>query len=1148
MGKRELAQIIAAQEWHDPSKWERKRRGVVVKKESERGGAREEQEENKAADVAAAAKSTKTKLAKREIAPKKKKNVGKNTTTTTTTTTTARRRRREEEEEEKGGGGAQEVKKSTETKKAKKSAATTVAAATEKKKPNGKEVEEDSGVSPPSSSTRVVAARFGEEANDEEATGKFSDLSSKEEEDEEKKAEETAKKREKTEEENGKEKDPGARREAETKVSTGVVAVAVATTTPTSAKDKEEQEDVAAAVATKDADAAPPRAMKTKAIKSEEGKDCDPLNPSSPARKLEEDDNADERKAEEPLVSLPARETSALKVSPPVPSLVKQVEGGQEPQTLKPMPMCFYCKTYAHCVNTTTPLSLTDCNAFAEDVNTKPMNAIKLRFAEGTKERLAVEQALMKELSSCGGTKSKDEKLMHGTVTGAKECEIEQKMVPLPSTNHPPAAGVVIEDAAVANKQLEQPTAGKQSYMEKLQEIKRIQQMTQNNEELGLFDAAATLSSFSNGVKKPVGVKNKSSGSGGSIGRKKNPSPSAAAGDNAAVSKEDKVEHTKTGKAQKAKKQGLNAILGTAAERKKKHKEGIENFLRLATIRAHMKEPDEPKYIHREASLRTKVEPDSLTLFSGGKWRLVQGEEMAQAEKAAQDKSSKQPSDENTSYEEALRRIKAAKEAKMLESRKIRTESEEGEGDEETNALRENANPAAEDLEKQVIQMADANAAVETKEDGTSKNPLEELAKVRKVTDTLKPGTKTVTIPTREDRLQLQTMISSETKTTTSSGKASKYSTEGLKFQRIEPPPDYETPILKPKRKRFANNPSFGITRAMIEQRFHMPLREAAKELKVGRTTFKRVLRLHGIERWPSQSLNAKQLTMKTITSLMSLPMARMEKNLMAQTLDSPNMNTSKADEERDEEQKKQMESLSNGIFAKNTNRSEGGLFSTEGGLPRVPNIALGNNNIMNSVLNGKTGVSPEHSKLFSYGGMVGASLGNKSLKTSDLRGMSDLPKFDANVNAMADNATLGSLRLSDNTFGTLARNRAFSEYNSDRDDEQKKSKEVASARKTTGDKKMKATEDSDNVTNSPIMDNKTENINENTADEGKDGSASNKDAGGEEKEQNHIVTLADIRPTGASSEGRNDRNDNNNNNNNKSTMIAAEKKEHENA
>jgi len=1086
MGKRELAQIIAAQEWHDPSKWERKRRGVVVKKEHyERGGGfagEEVREENKAAVAVAAAapKSAKTRLVgKREIAkPKEKKNVvGKNSVTATIADRRRRRREEEEEEEEElERGGAQEVKKSTmETKKAKKSAVRTVnaaaAAAEEKKKKNGKE-KEDSGGSPPSSSTRVVAARFGKEANDEEATGKLSDLSSKEE------------------EENGKEKDPpGARREAETKASTGAVAVAVATTTTTittittSAKDKEEKEDVAAAVATKDDDAAPPWAMKTKAIESEEGKDCGPPNPSSPVRKLEEEDNADEGEAEDPLVSSPARETSALKVSPPVPSLVKQVEGGQEPQTLKPMPMCFYCKTYAHCVDTTTPWSLTDCNAFAEDVNTKPMNAIKLRFEEGTEERLAVEQALMRELSSCGGTKSKEEKLMHGSVTGAKECEIEQKMVPLPSTNHPPAAGVVIEDAAVANKQLEQPMTGKQSYMAKLQEIKRIQQMTQNNEELGLFDAAATLSSFSNGVKKPVSVK----------------TPSAAADDNAAASKEDKKEYTKIGKVKKAKKQGFTAVLGTADERKKKHKEGIENFLRLATIRAHMKEPDEPKYIHREASLRTKVEPDSLTLFSGGKWRLVQGEEMAQTEKASQDKSSKQPSDENTSYEEALRRIKAAKEAKMLELRKIRTGSKEGEGD-ETNALRENANPAAEDLEKEVIQMAEANAAVEMKEEGTSKNPLEELAKVRKVTDTLKPGTKTVTIPTREDRLQLQTMISSETKTTTSSGKASKYSTEGLKFQRIEPPPDYETPILKPKRKRFAKNPSFGITRAMIEQRFHMPLREAAKELKVGRTTFKRVLRLHGIERWPSQSLNAKQLTMKTITSLMSLPMARMDKNLTAQTLDSPNMNTSKADEERDQEQKKQMESLSNGIFAKNANHTKRGLFSTEGGLPRVQNIAIDNNNIMNLVLNGKTGVSPEQSKLFSYGGMVGESLGNKSFNSSDLRGMSYLPNLNANVNAMADNATFGSLRLSDNTFGTLARNRAFSEYNSDRDDEQKKSKEIASAQKTTRDKKMKATDDSDNVTNSPVVDSKSENINENTGDEGKDGSASNKDAGGGEE------------------------------------------------
>jgi hypothetical protein len=239
---------------------------------------------------------------------------------------------------------------------------------------------------------------------------------------------------------------------------------------------------------------------------------------------------------------------------------------------------------------------------------------------------------------------------------------------------------------------------------------------------------------------------------------------------------------------------------------------------------------------------------------------------------------------------------------------------------------------------------------------------------------------------------------------------------------------------------------------------------------------------------------------MKTITSLMSLPMARMDKNLTAQTLDSPNMNTSKADDERDQEQKKQMESLSNAIFAKNANHTKRGLFSTEGGLPRVQNIAIDNNNIMNLVLNGKTGVSPEQSKLFSYGGMVGESLGNKLFNSSDLRGMSYLPNLNANVNAVADNATLGSLRLSDNTFGTLARNRAFSEYNSDRDDEQKKSKEIASAQKTTGDKKMKATDDSDNVTNVPVVDSKSENINENTGDEDKDGSASNKDAGGEEK------------------------------------------------
>ena len=146
----------------------------------------------------------------------------------------------------------------------------------------------------------------------------------------------------------------------------------------------------------------------------------------------------------------------------------------------------------------------------------------------------------------------------------------------------------------------------------------------------------------------------------------------------------------------------------------------------------------------------------------------------------------------------------------------------------------------------------------------------------------------------------------------------------------------------------------------------------------------------------------------------MSLPMSRMENNLDAQTLDSPSMNTTLEDNERDEEQKKQMESLSNGIFTKNSNGTNGE------GRPKIPNIALNNNNIMNLILNGATaGISPEKSNLYSLGGNIAAgSQGNKSLKTSDLRGMSDLRNYNANVNALADNVTFGSLRgLSDNTF-----------------------------------------------------------------------------------------------------------------------------------
>jgi hypothetical protein len=71
----------------------------------------------------------------------------------------------------------------------------------------------------------------------------------------------------------------------------------------------------------------------------------------------------------------------------------------------------------------------------------------------------------------------------------------------------------------------------------------------------------------------------------------------------------------------------------------------------------------------------------------------------------------------------------------------------------------------------------------------------------------------------------------------------------------------------------------------------------------------------------------------------------------------------------------------------------------------------------MNLILNGAAaGISPEKSNLYSLGGNIAA--GSQGNKTSDLRGMSDLRNYNANVNALADNVTFGSLRgLSDNTF-----------------------------------------------------------------------------------------------------------------------------------
>ena len=951
MGKRELAQIIAAQEWHDPTKWVSKKN----KREEEVNADDKKRMRNVLGSVKKVRKSTENK---------KKKTTAKQKTKT------------KNEKEESPSKSSKSTRDTTIVSVRSKS----VTPASEEEK---KDLEDDD------------PRTFDLLGNVGAATGKKGGtLTSAEE--------KRAKRKDIDEEEKEEEKD--------------AVIKEPETTLTTSVKVKEEE-------------GSPPppfplhaSAKKAPIVEKEKGENGVSHSPPKPTKVLDDE----EKIKEDPVV--PSKETivAVKKVSPPtLPTLVDHVkaleEGREELPILKPiLPVCFYCKTNSHCVETNGMSSLVECGRFAEDVNTKPMYAITSRFAEGTKERLAVEHALVHELSSFGKTKSKEEKFAHGTVTGAEEYEMEQKLT-RPSSHTP--TSVVIQDVAekVAEKKQhrKKPAAEKkQSYTAKLQEFKRIRQVNQDNEDLGLFDAAATLSSFSIGMKTVSG--NKSSGSGGSIKKMKNPStPSAAVDNNAAVAEEGNIEYTKTGRIKKAKKKykkRLVGILDPASDRKRKYKEGVENFLKLVTIRAHMKEQDDPNFLHRPASLRTKVEPDALTLFSGGKWRLVQGEDMAQANEAMQEESARQPPEENLSYEEALQRSKAEKEAKVLAKQKGHEEDKK-EDDEKSNPIREDANLGAKDMmEKRGIQTAGEYAAVESKEDdATSKNPLEEeSAKVRKVTDDLPPGTKSVTKPTTREDHTLQTMVSTETKTTKLSGSKSKYSTEGMKFQRVDAPPDYEKPILQPKRKRFANNPSFGITRAMIEQRFHMPLREAAKELGVGRTTFKRVLRLHGIERWPSQSLNAKKLTMKTITSLMSLPMSRMENNLDAQTLDSPSMNTTLEDKERDEEQKKQIESLSNGIFTKNSNGTNGERR------PRIPNIALNNNNIMNLILNGAAaGISPEKSNLYSLGGNIAAgSQGNKSLKTGDLRGMSDLRNYNANVNALADNVTFGSLRgVSDNTF-----------------------------------------------------------------------------------------------------------------------------------
>ena len=549
----------------------------------------------------------------------------------------------------------------------------------------------------------------------------------------------------------------------------------------------------------------------------------------------------------------------------PTKAAEKQRKRGN-PQYLKPLPTCFYCKTNSHRVEANT-LSLDHCNAFINDVNSKPINAIKFKFMDGTIERLAVERALIKEVSSCG-TNSKEENNVHGPMTGAEVVELNQ--------------GVATVPEPVAKQKPKQPVAAARvSYTEKLKELQKLQHAQYVAPGgMGIFDAAALLSSFSHGMQEPSGKKSGrrklkgSIGSGSSIEKEEPPSPSAV-DDNTTVGEEPEVKLKYTKKERIKMKNGAPSS-GSAAERKRKYEESIQNFLKLTSVGGQTKEPDEPvKTSARDkANSRSRVETDALTLFSGGKWRMVHNEGMAEVKGAAQvecEVHTLKDSGEGTSYAEALEKSKAEKEARDVAKESNRNENREERGEK----------------------------------------------------------AKTITMPTKEEH---ESFVSTETKT------------------------DHAAGVLKPKRRRFANNPSFGITRAMIEQRFHMPLAEAAKECGVGRTTFKRVLRSHGIERWPSQSIYNRAVSKKAIQTLLSLPMSTMETNLKAQTLDEPNANTASQGELRDQEQKKQVESkVSNGTFAKNSNGVE-----EKNPPPSTPSDSKNTRDLVD----GAAAISPDTSKL----------------------------------------------------------------------------------------------------------------------------------------------------------------------------------------
>ena len=98
-----------------------------------------------------------------------------------------------------------------------------------------------------------------------------------------------------------------------------------------------------------------------------------------------------------------------------------------------------------------------------------------------------------------------------------------------------------------------------------------------------------------------------------------------------------------------------------------------------------------------------------------------------------------------------------------------------------------------------------------------------------------------------------------------------------------------------------------------------MPLAEAAKERGVGRTTFKRVLRSHGIERWRPQSIYNRAVK-KGHTNVVVFTHVYNGNEFKSANVGCTEREHGFAWGTTGQDQKKQLESkVSNGTFAKNS-------------------------------------------------------------------------------------------------------------------------------------------------------------------------------------------------------------------------------------